>query len=329
MLQNSVRNADTNAALPISIKLSSRQSQVLIGTLKATPDTRAEASIIGIQEIQSLNFDTNKSNPFAKVKLIAANGQFLKCISTLPCIITYGNRTAQDVLHVCHKIEQCLLAWYTCRNLGILPPNYPEPIKLHAENNRSISGIVVSNQRSEFKISHSPSPNELDRIKQTLLNKYEDIFNIDGQLRKMSGTPMKIFLCENMEPFALSSPCQIPFSYRNLIKDELHKQVKAGVIAPVTEPTDWVHPLVVVPKPNGSIRLCINFQKLNQHVRRPYYPTKTPSEAVSNIHPSSKYFTTFDAKNVYWQVPLEKESQLLTTFITPYGRYQFLRAPMG
>ena len=101
------------------------------------------------------------------------------------------------------------------------------------------------------------------------------------------------------------------------------------MIAPVTEPTDWVHPLVVVPKPNGGIRLCVDFQKLNQHVRRPYYPTKTPSEAVSNINPSSKYFTTLDAKNGYWQVPLEKESQLLTTFITPYGRYKFLRAPMG
>ena len=140
---------------------------------------------------------------------------------------------------------------------------------------------------------------------------------------------MKIFLRENAEPFVLSSPRQIPFSYRNLVKDKLHKQVKAGVIAPVTKPSDWVHPLVVVPKSNGGIRLCVDFQKLNQHVRRLYYPTKAPSEAVSNIHPSSKYFTTFDAKNGYWQVPLEKESQLLITFITPYGRYKFLRAPMG
>ena len=140
---------------------------------------------------------------------------------------------------------------------------------------------------------------------------------------------MKIFLRENAEPFALSSPRQIPFFYRNLVKDELHKHVKAGVIAPVTEPTAWVHPLIVVSKPNGGIRLCVDFQKLNQHVRRPYYPTKIPSEAVSNIHPSSKYFTNFDAKNGYWQVPLEKKSQLLTTFITPYGRYKFLRAPMG
>ena len=271
----------------------------------------------------------NKLNPPAKDKLIAANGQSLKCIGTLPCIITYGNRTAQDVLHVCHKIEQCLLAWYTCRNLGILPPNYPEPIELTEENNRSISGIVIPSQRLEFTISQSPSPNELDRMKQTLLDKYKDVFKSDGQLHEMSGTPMKIFLRENATPFALSSPRQIPFSYRNLVKDELHKQVKAGVIAPVTEPTDWVHPLVVIPKPNGGIRLCVDFQKLNQHVRRPYYPTKTPSEAVSNINPSSKYFTTFDAKNGYWQVPLEKESQLLTTFITPYGRYKFLRAPMG
>ena len=113
------------------------------------------------------------------------------------------------------------------------------------------------------------------------------------------------------------------------MKEELDKQVAAGVIEPVTEATDWVHPLVVVPKPNGGIRLCVDLQKLNQYVKRPYYPTRSPSEVVSNIAPSSKFFTTLDAVKGYWQVLLEEESQILTTFITPYGRFKFLRAPMG
>ena len=113
------------------------------------------------------------------------------------------------------------------------------------------------------------------------------------------------------------------------MKEELDKQVAAGVIEPVTEATDWVHPLVVVPKPNGGIRLFVDLQKLNQYAKRPYYPTRSPSEVVSNIAPSSKFFTTLDAVKGYWQVLLEEESQILTTFITPYGRFKFLRAPMG
>ena len=115
-----------------------------------------------------------------------------------------------------------------------------------------------------------------------------------------------------------------------MIKEELDKQVAAGVIESVIEATDWVHPLLVVPKPNGGIRLCVDLQKLNQYAKCPYYPTRSPSEVVSNIAPSSKFFTTLNAVKGYWQVSLEEESQILTTFITPYGRFKFLqRAPKG
>ena len=86
---------------------------------------------------------------------------------------------------------------------------------------------------------------------------------------------------------------------------------------------------MVVPKRNGGMRLCVDLQKLNKYVKRPYYPIRTPSDPVSNIAPDSQFFTTLDAVKGYWQVPLDEKSQNLTTFITPYGRYKFLRAPMG
>ena len=87
--------------------------------------------------------------------------------------------------------------------------------------------------------------------------------------------------------------------------------------------------MVVVPKPNGGIRLCVDLQKWNKYVRRPYHPSKSPAEAVPNISSWSKFFPTLDATKGYWQVPLEKESQDFTTFIRPFGRYKFLRAPVG
>ena len=68
-----------------------------------------------------------------------------------------------------------------------------------------------------------------------------------------------------------------------MVKTELDQLVQAGVIAPETEATDWVHPTVVVLKPNVGIRLCIDLQKLNNYVRRPYHPSKSPAKAVLNI----------------------------------------------
>ena len=140
---------------------------------------------------------------------------------------------------------------------------------------------------------------------------------------------MKISLTEEAKLFTLTAPRQIPFACREMVKEELDKKVAAGVIEPVIEATDWVHPIVVVPKPNGRIRLRVDLQKLNQYVKRPYYPTRSPNEVVSNIAPSSKFFTTLDAVKGDWQVSLEEESQILTTFITPYGWFKLLRAPMG
>ena len=43
----------------------------------------------------------------------------------------------------------------------------------------------------------------------------------------------------------------------------------------------------------------------------------------------ARFFTTVDAVQGYHQVPLHEDSQHLTTFVTPWGRFKFLRGTMG
>ena len=52
------------------------------------------------------------------------------------------------------------------------------------------------------------------------------------------------------------------------VKTELQRMEKMGVISRVSEPTDWCAGLVVVPKPDGRVRICVNPTKLNQNVRQ-------------------------------------------------------------
>ena len=103
-----------------------------------------------------------------------------------------------------------------------------------------------------------------------------------------------------------------------------------GIVKPLGDhPTRWCHPLVIVPKSRGGVRLCVDLTRLNRYVRQPIHPMKTPKEAVSSIKPGSTVFTSVDAKHGYWQLALSPECQEMTTFLTPWGRYQFLRSPMG
>ena len=100
------------------------------------------------------------------------------------------------------------------------------------------------------------------------------------------------------------------------------------MIEAVTEPTEWVSSMVAAKKKDGSIRLCIDPVHLNKALLRPHHPMKTIDDILGNMS-NAKVFSILDAKTSFWQIPLDEQSSLLTTFITPNGRYKFLRMPYG
>ena len=67
---------------------------------------------------------------------------------------------------------------------------------------------------------------------------------------------------------------------------------------------------------------------LNKALLRPHHPMKTIDDILGNMS-NAKVFSILDAKTTFWQIPLDEQSSLLTTFITPNGRYKFLRMPYG
>ena len=74
----------------------------------------------------------------------------------------------------------------------------------------------------------------------------------------------------------------------------------------------------------------MDLSRLNCYVRRERYQSPTPAKAVTDIAAEeAKFFTVLDAKKGYHQCLLEEKSQLLTTFIMPFGRFKYCRAPYG
>ena len=101
-----------------------------------------------------------------------------------------------------------------------------------------------------------------------------------------------------------------------------------GVIERVLQPTEWISSVVVARKPNGDTLLCLDPRPLNKALKRCHHPFISIEDILSSLG-KAKIFSKVDCSNIYWQVPLDEESSLLTTFHTPFGRYKWKRMPFG
>lgn len=106
--------------------------------------------------------------------------------------------------------------------------------------------------------------------------------------------------------------------------------VEAGILekVPLNEPADWVSSLVCVDKPDGSIRVYLDPKDLNAAIKTEHYPLPLVDEITANCA-GATLFSTLEAEKAFYQILFDEESSKLFTFNTPFGRYRYLRIPMG
>ena len=72
----------------------------------------------------------------------------------------------------------------------------------------------------------------------------------------------------------------------------------------------------------------VDLSPLNKYCKREVHASKTPFNLAHSV-PHNSFKTVLDAWNGYHSVPIAKEDCHYTTFITPWGAYEYLRAPQG
>ncbi|GFU49686.1 retrovirus-related Pol polyprotein from transposon 297 [Nephila pilipes] len=116
----------------------------------------------------------------------------------------------------------------------------------------------------------------------------------------------------------------IPQALQPKLKSTLNNLEK-GIVSKVNKPTDWVQSLVIVEKPNGNPRLCLD-NKLNKVIKRDHYQITCTDDIISRLE-DKKIFSVVDLKDGFWHVPLDEVSSEICTFNTPFGRYKFNKLP--
>ena len=123
-----------------------------------------------------------------------------------------------------------------------------------------------------------------------------------------------------------AKPFPIPYSQREVVAKEVDEILKMRVIRPSRSP--YAAPPVLVKKPDGSVRFCVNYKKLNQVTVFDGEPMPCPEDIYVELR-GKKYRTKMDVTKGYWQIGVHSDSVEKTAFTTPDGVYEFLRLPFG
>ena len=101
-----------------------------------------------------------------------------------------------------------------------------------------------------------------------------------------------------------------------------------GIISKVDTPTPWCAGMLVVPKKDNTVRICVDLKALNMSVLRETHPLPKVDDTLAQLT-GAKVFSKLDANSVFWQIPLAEKSRHLTIFITPFSHFCFNKMPFG
>ena len=156
-----------------------------------------------------------------------------------------------------------------------------------------------------------------------LIRTYEDIFKGYG---KLDGT-VHLETDPDVQPVRLPLR-KLPIAVKEKVRIELERMTEAEIITPVSKPTTWISALLVVMKPDGRVRVCLDSKPLNKALKRNHYLLPVMDDILPELQ-SAKIFSTVDAKDGFWHVCLDEESSYLTTMESPFWKFRWNRLPFG
>ena len=214
-----------------------------------------------------------------------------------------------------------------------LADNNSQARELYEHSSSAVSAVesrVVKILDAEYKKSdlNDAIPSHLDVSQSStlysLLIKYEAIF--EGKLGTMPVPPYNIPIRQDAKPFA-SKPFSIPHVHVETVKTEIKRLMDIGVITPDVD-SPWAAPCFIIPKKDGTVRFLSDFRRLNIQLGRRLFPIPKISTLLQGI-PKFFMVSSLDMSMGYYSTVLEDSSSKCTAFVVPWGKYRYLRLPMG
>ena len=329
-------------------------------------DTGAQSNIMGYNSFIACGFDVNLLRSVS-MNVYAANKQALNIIggfaAKVECVVQGKVVSSNGMFYVSKSVMGLFVSFDTLIKLQLIDSAFPmvgcsqssvgKQRPTHTElslvDTLSLnSGCCSSSSNKEnhcdcpqrsavplrpSSLPFTPVPANIHLMKEWLLKYFKSsTFNTcpHQPLQQMAGPPIEIHLSDTATPRVCHTPSPIPLHWLQQVEEDIMRDVALGILerVPYGVPVEWCHRLVVTRKHDGSPRRTVDLSPLNKYCRRETHCAESPYNLARRI-PSGNWKTVTDAWNGYHSVPLRKSDRHLTTFITPFGRFRYTRAPQG
>ena len=243
-----------------------------------------------------------KAMPFMSKTPVQLKGKFLATLET-------KQNFNVATIYVTADDGGCLLSSTTAQELGLVSLNL-NTLQLPKMPTSKLLGLEHVKDSTTTEI----------------IQKHRTVFSGVGKLKDKQIT---LSIDNEVKPLAQQTR-RIPFHVREKVESEMQKLEKQDIIekVPDHEHTDWVSPIVVVPKKDGKIRVCVDMRAANTTIKRVRHPIPTVKDVSLELN-GSKFFSKLDMSQAYHQLELSPKSRSITTFTTHTGLYRYKRLNYG
>ena len=283
-----------------------------------------------------LNAAQKQNSPTSRALLLQAVDIPAKTVRLVRC---HNPRPSEDVYFCPEEGLTTLVSGVPALTSGsevwvAIHNHRPEPLRLHTGQTVSTLEIVTlavspppppaASQNRQPPVPEHLSPAQQQQLK-ALFHKFSDIISqgeddlgctlLLQHTIETEGPPLR-------QPYRRQNP-----AVRREEMAQVQQMLSSGVIRPSNSP--WASPVVMVKKKDGSLRFCVNFRQLNAATIKDAHPIPSIDDLLDALH-GARWFTTFDLKSGYWQVPIQEQDKEKTAFRTSSGQlFEFNQVPFG
>lgn len=303
----------------VSLLISSENVIVEI-SFNALLDTGSPSCFIQAKYVPTIFINIPNHNQ----SFVGLNGSSVRVIGFIGCSILFRGQVSSVELHV---VEDG-----TMKDAAILGRSFMNPNKLQLVKTSSfllnqavneICNINLSGDNKEFEYEiNDQIPINLQNKLHTLIGEYANLSTRPSVLT--SAIKCSIKLTKNEQFYCV--PRRLSHHDKEKVKVILDSLLAENIIRP--SQSTYSSPIVLVKKKNGNVRMCVDYRTLNKLSERDNYPLPLIEDQLDLLH-GKTFFSCLDLANGFYHVDMSEESVPLTSFVTPFGQYEFLKMPFG